>query len=146
MEICQFTRIAMASLLITSPKLFWLKKYCPIRTQVGKLVLYILVNRMTFRVILTRIVCNVILFEYLRKSVNWLGLQWLVFTSTKSFRASVNRWKNFIQKTPDWKSFHRLSERLASLGIMAAQLRIPLKPYNTIVLWCTGGWQPNKGP
>ena len=34
-----------------------------------------------------------------------------------------------------------MSERLASLGIMWAQLRAPLKTLNTTVLWCTGGFQ-----
>ena len=34
-----------------------------------------------------------------------------------------------------------------SLGIMGAQLRSPLKPLNTIVLWCTGGFsEPWIGP
>ena len=31
-----------------------------------------------------------------------------------------------------------MPDRLASLGIMEAPLRLPLKPLNTIVLWCTG--------
>ena len=44
---------------------------------------------------------------------------------------------------PDWKIRHQLSERLQSLGIMEAQLRTPtlLKPLNTIVVRCTGGFQ-----
>ena len=38
---------------------------------------------------------------------------------------------------PVWgKNFPPLFERLASLGIMAAQLKAPLKPLYTIVLWC----------
>ena len=35
---------------------------------------------------------------------------------------------------PNCKNFHWLPERLASLGIMGDQLRVPLKPLNTIVL------------
>ena len=33
----------------------------------------------------------------------------------------------------DWKSSHSLSERLTSLGIIGAQLKTPIKPFNTIV-------------
>jgi len=44
---------------------------------------------------------------------------------------------------PDWGNSHRLSERLASLGIMGAQLRAPLKPPNTTVLrW---SWEVSGG-
>ena len=42
---------------------------------------------------------------------------------------------------PDWKKLYCLSERLASLGIMGAQLWFLLKPLATIVLWCTGGFK-----
>ena len=35
---------------------------------------------------------------------------------------------------PNWKKLHRLSERLASLGLMWAQLRAPLKTLRPIVL------------
>ena len=31
-----------------------------------------------------------------------------------------------------WKKIHPLSERLVSFGIMEAQLKAPLKPFNTI--------------
>ena len=39
------------------------------------------------------------------------------------------------------EKFHLLSERLASVGIIEAQLRAPLKPLNTIALWWTEGFQ-----
>ena len=35
---------------------------------------------------------------------------------------------------PGWKKSHPLSKRLASLGIMGAQLKASLKPLNTTVL------------
>ena len=37
-----------------------------------------------------------------------------------------------------WKKLYSLSERLPVLDIMGAQLKVPLKPLNTIVLWRTG--------
>ena len=40
-----------------------------------------------------------------------------------------------------WKTLHRLSERLACLGILGVQFRIPLKPFKTIVLWWTERFQ-----
>ena len=35
----------------------------------------------------------------------------------------------------EWEQLHTLSERLASLGIMGEELRVPLKLFNTLVLW-----------
>ena len=40
---------------------------------------------------------------------------------------------------PNLKKFNLLSETLVSLGIMRDQIMTPLKPVNTIVLWCTSG-------
>ena len=47
----------------------------------------------------------------------------------------------FFCSNPHKKNLHWLSERLASLSIMVAQSRVSLKPLNTIVLWCTGGFR-----
>ena len=49
---------------------------------------------------------------------------------------------------PDWEKLHPDSERLASLGIMVAQLMASLKPLNTIVLWWSKTFQrdPKVGP
>ena len=48
----------------------------------------------------------------------------------------------------DCNKIHTLSERLAFLGIMEAQLTASLKPINTIVLWWSKGFQggPQLGP
>ena len=50
--------------------------------------------------------------------------------------------------TPDWKKVHPLSERLASLGMMGAQLKAPLKPLSMIVVWRYEEFQegPQLGP
>ena len=40
-----------------------------------------------------------------------------------------------------WIFFHVPSERLVSLGIMGAQLRAPLKPFGTVLPWCSRGFQ-----
>ena len=45
---------------------------------------------------------------------------------------------------PHGKNWHRLSERLASLGIMGDQLRATLRPLNSIGLWWFEGCQ--SGP
>ena len=42
---------------------------------------------------------------------------------------------------PDRKTINRLSEKLTSLGEMGVQLRTPLKPPNTTVLWRCKGYQ-----
>ena len=42
-----------------------------------------------------------------------------------------------LQNYPDRKELHRLFERLATLGITGA----PLKPLNTIFLWCSRGFR-----
>ena len=41
---------------------------------------------------------------------------------------------NYVDTNSDWKNSHPLPKRLASPGIPGAQLRTPLKPFNTIVL------------
>ena len=52
------------------------------------------------------------------------------------------------QSNPDCKISHRLFERFMFLGITDAQLRIPLKPLNVIILWWSKGFQggPPTGP
>ena len=41
----------------------------------------------------------------------------------------------------DWKNVPQLPEGLASLGMIGAQLRVPLKPPGIILLWCSMGFK-----
>ena len=51
-----------------------------------------------------------------------------------SFNNIQTRFLCVYIQSPDWKNLHRLSEKLASLGIMEAQSGASLKLLNTIVL------------
>ena len=51
-----------------------------------------------------------------------------------------------ILRISDWKQSHRLSETLASLGIMRGPIKGPLKPLNTIVLWRSQGFPSIEAP
>ena len=68
---------------------------------------------------------------------------WLDYTREKvSPRVGDDKFSAQIElRKPDRRKLHPLSDSLTSLGIMGAQIKIILKPFNTILMWWSEGFQ-----